>query len=79
MMNKINTLLECQKKFLFNSEYKHGHLNEDGKLLYLSCKKTNKVVSAYIGEMSIDDSLVIYELKLKNKITKKVIFCYFTI
>lgn len=43
-MNQSNKLSECQKDFLFNSEYKFGHLNEDEKLLYLSCDKTNKGV-----------------------------------
>jgi len=36
-VNQSNKLSECQKDFLFNSEYKLGYLNEDKKLLYLSC------------------------------------------
>ena len=59
IMKKSNTLSECQKDFLFNSEYKFGHLNEDEKLLYLSCDKTNKGVGAYIGDVSEDDYLTI--------------------
>lgn len=51
----MDKLSECQKEFLFNSEYKLGHLNEDEKLLYLSCQKTNKGVGAYIGDISIED------------------------
>ena len=58
-MNEESILLECQKEFLFNSEYKLGHLNEDEKLLYLSCKKTNKGIGAYIGDVSKDDYLTI--------------------
>ena len=59
IMNENNVLLECQKDFLFNSEYKYGHLNEDEKLLYLSCDKTNKGVGAYIADVSKDDYLTI--------------------
>ena len=59
IMEKEKKLLECQKDFLFNSEYKLGHLNEDEKLLYLSCEKTNKGVGAYIGDVSKDDYLTI--------------------
>ena len=61
MKIQLVTLSECQKEFLFNSEYKYGHLNENEKLLYLSCKKTNKGVGAYVGEISIDDSLALYK------------------
>lgn len=64
-MNKLKTLLECQKEFLFNSEYKYGHLNEDEKLLYLNCKKTNKGVGAYVDEISKDDCLLLYKDILK--------------
>ena len=59
IMKKNNKLLECQKDFLFNSEYKTGYLNEDKKLLYLSCDKTNKGVGAYIGDVSKKDYLTI--------------------
>ena len=59
VLKKENKLLECQKDFLFNSEYKFGHLNEDEKLLYLSCDKTNKGVGAYIGEISREDYFAI--------------------
>ena len=55
ILKKEDKLLECQKDFLFNSEYKLGYLNEDEKLLYLSCDKTNKGVGAYIGDISKDD------------------------
>ena len=54
-MRGDNIFLECQKDFLFNGEYKIGHLNEDEKLLYLSCDKTNKGVGAYIGNMTKND------------------------
>lgn len=60
-MNKSNKLLECQKEFLFNSRYELGHLNDDEKLLYLSCAKTNKGVGAYIGDISVDDYIDIAE------------------
>ena len=53
--DKLNILAECQKKFLFNSIYEIGHLNDDEKLLYLSCDKTNKGVGAYIGGITVDD------------------------
>ena len=60
-MIQLNTISECQKEFLFNSEYKHGHLNEEEKLLYLSCKKTNKGVGAYVGKISKEDCFVLTE------------------
>lgn len=61
MMKQTDILSECQKDFLFNSEYKHGYLNEDEKLLYLNCKKTNKGVGTYIGEISKEDYFVLTE------------------
>ena len=54
IMNE-NILAECQKEFLFNSKYEIGHLNDDEKLLYLSCDKTNKGVGAYIGGIAVDE------------------------
>ena len=59
MMKQLNKLMECQKEFLFNGKYEIGHLNEDEKLLYLSCEKTNKGVGAYIGDISRDDYFTI--------------------
>ena len=52
---KTNKLSECQKEFIFNSKYEIGHLNDDEKLVYLSCAKTNKGVGAYIGGIAVDN------------------------
>lgn len=64
-MKYTDILSECQKEFLLNSKYEYGHLNEDEKLLYLNCKKTNKGVGAYVGEISKDNYLLLYKDILK--------------
>jgi len=61
MMKNTDILSECQKEFLFNSKYEYGYLNENEKLLYLNCKKTDKGVGAYIGELSKDEFLLLYK------------------
>ena len=41
VMNKDNVLLECQKEFLFNSEYGYNELHPNDKSLRYHCKRSD--------------------------------------
>lgn len=63
---KTNQLTECQKEFLFNSEYKYHPIYPEEKTVNFLCDNIEKGVGVYIGEECEDSFLTIYEKAFKK-------------
>lgn len=54
-MKKDDALLECQKEFLFNSEYGYNELHPNDKTLRYYCKRSDFREEIYIEGISKND------------------------